>query len=100
MRIPVPVKAFGVLAALVPVAGMSFVKRYRVEGRSMLQAYADGERLLVENISYRLREPRLGEAVVVLQPGSGGRLDLKRIVAGPGATVMVQGEEHVLGPDE
>jgi hypothetical protein len=42
----------------------------------------------------------VGEAVIVRQSGSNGRLDLKRIAASPGATVMIRGEERVLGPDE
>jgi signal peptidase I len=76
------------------------IRRYRVEGESMLASYRPGERLLVESVSYRLREPRIGEAVVVRQPGGNGRLDLKRIAAGPGASVMVRGEEWLLGSDE
>ncbi len=90
------VVSLGLVALAVP----SFVKRFRVEGRSMLQAYKDGDRLLVETLSYRLREPRIGEVAVVSQPGAGDRLDLKRIAAGPGATVSVRGADQVLGPDE
>jgi signal peptidase I len=78
---------------------LSLVRRYAVEGRSMLRAYAPGDRLLVEAVSYRLRRPRIGEVVVVRQPAD-GRLDLKRIVAGTGATVMINAEERVLGHDE
>ena len=75
-------------------------KRYVVDGRSMLRAYEPGQRLLVEMLIYRLRPPRLGDVVVVRQPGSDGRLDLKRIAAGPGARVRVGAEERVLGEDE
>jgi signal peptidase I len=76
------------------------LRRYAVEGRSMLRAYAPGDRLLVEGLSYRLRKPRIGEAVVVRQPGGSARLDLKRIAAGPGAEVMVNGQPDFLGNDE
>ncbi len=76
------------------------VRRYVVEGRSMLRAFAPGSRLVVESVSYRFRKPRLGEVVVVRQPGSDGRLDLKRIVAGPDAEVTVRGEADFLGRDE
>ena len=75
-------------------------RRFVVEGESMLQAYSPGDRLFVEAITYRLRPPRVGEVVVVRQPGSDGRLDLKRLLAGPGATVAVRGEPRVLGEDE
>ena len=88
--------AFSVLA----LATARLVTRHQVEGSSMLRAYAPGDRLVVERLSYRLRAPRLGEAVVVRQPGGGGRLDLKRIAAGPGARVRFLGQERVLEPDE
>jgi len=66
----------------------------------MLRAFEPGDRLLVEGVSYRLRTPRVGEAVVVRQSGADGRLDLKRIAAGPGAEVTVGGEPDFLGHDE
>lgn len=77
-----------------------FVRRYRVEGRSMLSAYAPDDRLVVETLTYGRRAPRVGEVVVVRQPGGRGRLDLKRVFAGPGARVTVRGESYVLGKDE
>jgi signal peptidase I len=82
------------------VVGSRLVRRYAVEGRSMLQAYAPGQRLAVESLTYRLRPPRVAEAVVVRRLGTNGRLDLKRIVAGPGAEVTVRGATDFLGKDE
>jgi type IV secretory pathway protease TraF len=66
----------------------------------MLQAYRPGDRLMVEAVTYRLRLPRPGEAVIVRQSGAAGRLDLKRLVAGPGANVMVRGEPRTLASGE
>ena len=85
------------LLALTTAVCAPLLKRYVVEGRSMLRAYAPGDRLLVERLTYRLREPRVGDAVVVRQPGTEGRLDLKRIAAAPGSTVTVRGALVVLG---
>jgi signal peptidase I len=96
-RLLLPLALFVTLASM---ASGPFLKRYVVRGRSMLRAYAPGDRLLVERLSYRLREPRVGDAVVVRQPGSDGRLDLKRIAAAPGSTVTVRGEPVVLGYHE
>jgi signal peptidase I len=91
---------FGSLVLIGGVLGGRLVRRHVVEGRSMLQAYAPGQRLVVESLTYRLRPPRVAEAVVVRQPGTNGRLDLKRIVAGPGAEVTVRGAIDFLGKDE
>jgi signal peptidase I len=85
---------------MVGVFGSRLVRRHVVEGRSMLRAYTPGQRLVVESLTYRLRPPRVAEAVVVRQPGTNGRLDLKRIVAGPGAEVTVRGATDFLGKDE
>src|SRR5262245_62176646 len=93
---------FAALVTKLALIGLAIrpVRRYRVEGRSMLAAYAPDDRLLVETLTYRRRAPRVGEVVVVRQPAGGGRHDLKRIFAAPGAKVVVQGEEYVLGSDE
>jgi signal peptidase I len=97
---------FGVLAAgLVPAGlmlwkGNPFVWRYVVQGRSMLRAFKPGDRVLVEGVTYRTRAPRVGEVVVVAHPHTMGRLDLKRIAAGPGSEVTVGGAPDFLGEDE
>jgi inner membrane protease subunit 1 len=91
------------LALIAAAAGLlsgRLVRRYVVQGRSMLQAFKPGDRLVVENVSYRLRQPRIGEVVVVAQQAAMGRLDLKRIAAGPGAEVTVGGAPDFLGEHE
>jgi signal peptidase I len=92
--------ASSVLAIMIALVSTRVIRRYVVEGRSMLRAFAPGERLLVESLTYRVRTPRLGEVVVIRQQGSDGRLDIKRVAAGPASTVMVGAEERVLAPDE
>ena len=89
-----------VLGLTIALVSTRLVRRYVIEGRSMLRAFAPDDRLLVESLTYRLRSPRIGEVVVLKQHGSNGRLDIKRIVAGPGSTVMVGAEECVLASDE
>jgi signal peptidase I len=90
----------GIFASFLAIASARLVRRYEVEGRSMLRAFAPGDHLVVEGLSYKLRAPRVGEAVIVRQPGAEGRLDLKRIFAAPGAAVHLDGREWRLGPDE
>jgi signal peptidase I len=91
---------FGTGLLVAGVLSGRVVRRYVVEGRSMLRAYAPGDRLIIEGVSYRFRSPRIGEVVVVRQPGTDGRQDLKRIAAGPGAEVTVRGEPDFLGKKE
>jgi signal peptidase I len=96
-KLAAAVLGLGVIAA--GLIGGRLVRRYAVEGRSMLRAYAPCDRLVVEGLTYRFRAPRIGEVVVVRQPGA-DRLDLKRIAAGPGAEVTVRGQPDFLGQDE
>ena len=86
---------------LVAAAGLAFLsrpRRYVVDGRSMLPAYRPGDRVCVLLLAYRVRSPRAGEAVVVRRLE--GRLDLKRLTAGPGDEVDVRGDRVTLGADE
>ena len=103
-------RAVGLIFALAAMLGAvlsgRIARRFVVEGRSMLQAFHPGDKLVAEGVSYRLRQPRVGEAVVVHWPTGLKRppgtptLDLKRIAAGPGAEVTVVGEPDFLGANE
>jgi signal peptidase I len=93
-----------VALTLVPVilrlARMGLIRRYVVEGRDMLRAFSPGDRLIIDGFTYRLRSPRLGEVVVIRPPYGRSRLDLRRVVAAPGATVTLRGAPYVLSEDE
>lgn len=60
----------------------------RGEGPSMLPTIRDGQLMIVDTISYRIRRPRRGELAAV-------RWDeravlIKRIIAGPGDTIAIR----------
>ncbi len=57
-----------------------------VRGTSMEPTLRDGDTVVVDTLSYRLRSPRCGEVILVEHPRHAFRL-VKRIVAAPG-------EEH------
>jgi signal peptidase I len=90
------------LGSLALLAAMFFFssRRYVVEGGSMLPALKPGDGVVVNRLSYRLRKPKVGDIAVVRPPDGSDRLDVKRIVAGPGDQVEVRGQAAVLGPDE
>lgn len=64
---------------------------HRIKGSSMEPNFHDGEYLLSDKISYRLREPERGEVIVFEAPGSRGDEFIKRIIGLPGDTVSVNG---------
>lgn len=82
---------------------------FLVQGVSMEPTLHDGERLLVDKVTYRLREPRRGEIVVFGYPKEPRRKFIKRIVGLPGdiveirdRTLFINGqpvaEEYIRGP--
>ena len=65
------------------------VQQFAVQGESMLSTLQDGDRVLVNRLSYRLHDPRRGDVVVLqrFDAVSEERDLIKRIVALPGETV-------------
>lgn len=57
--------------------------------------FIDGEYLVVDELSYRLREPRRGEVIVFQYPGDPSQFFIKRLVGLPGETVEI-GQGQVL----
>ena len=82
---------------------------YLVQGASMLPTLREGERVLVDKLTYKLREPARGEVVVFRYPADMRRKFIKRVIGVPGDVVEVRDwlvyvngeplhEEYILGP--
>lgn len=65
------------------------VQPFFVRGASMEPTFLDGEYLVIDELSYRLREPQRGEVVVFRYPQSPSQFFIKRIVGLPGETVTI-----------
>jgi|CXWL01.1.fsa_nt_gi signal peptidase I len=64
------------------------LQQFAVSGNSMYTTLHNGDRVLVNKLSYRLHDPRRGDVVVLKTIESLGERDLiKRVVALPGETV-------------
>ncbi len=66
------------------------VQVYLVEGESMEPTLHTAERLLVNKLLYRFRDPAPGEIVVLQDPGTPSRELIKRVIATAGETVQVK----------
>ncbi len=60
-----------------------------VQGRSMMPTLRDGDRCILNRLSYHYREPQRDELVVIRDPGHQDYA-VKRIVGMPGETVEVK----------
>jgi signal peptidase I len=66
------------------------VQPFFVRGASMEPNFSNGEYLVVDELSYRFREPQRGEVVVFRFPGQPSQFFIKRIVGLPGDTVRIE----------
>lgn len=63
---------------------------HQVKGSSMFPTFHDGEYILTDKFTYRLREPKRGEVIIFRAPGHEEYDYIKRIIGLPGDTVMVE----------
>ena len=68
---------------LLRTIGVPPLSRYVVDGTSMEPAFRSGDRVLVNRLAYRRRDPRAGEVVVLRDPERLGHVLLKRIATDP-----------------
>ena len=68
------------------------VQQFAVDGESMMSTLHNGDRVLVNRLSYRLHDPRRGDVVVLKRfDGASAERDLiKRVIGLPGETVEVR----------
>jgi signal peptidase I len=62
-----------------------------VSGESMLPSFEDGEYLVIDELSYYLREPERGEVVIFRYPLDTSKYFIKRIIGLPGEKVEIIG---------
>lgn len=80
------------LAIVLPVRYF-LIQPFSVKGASMEPTYYDGEYLVVDEISYRFREPDRGEVVVLRNPKLSSEFFIKRIIGLPNETIDIENGE-------
>jgi len=68
------------------------VQPFLVSGSSMEPNFSDGNYLLVDELTYRFREPERGEVVVFRHGGSRLSYYIKRVIGLPGERVLIDNE--------
>ena len=61
-----------------------------VNGSSMDDTFADGEYLIVDELSYRFKEPERGDVLVFRYPQDPDKFFIKRLIGLPGETVTIK----------
>ncbi len=85
------------LVKIVVLAGVTIIlvryflfKPFYVKGESMLPTFYENEYLIIDELSYRFRDPKRGEVVVFKSPTSPEDFYLKRVIGLPGERVRVE----------
>mgnify|MGYP000011200957 FL=1 len=66
------------------------VEPYLVDGPSMMPTLQNQQRLVVNRLIYRLREPEKGEILIFQYPKDPSRDFIKRVIAVPGDTIEIK----------
>ncbi|MBS3903321.1 MAG: signal peptidase I [Anaplasmataceae bacterium] len=66
------------------------VQPFLVSGNSMVPNFAHGDYLLVDELTYRFRDPLRGEVAVFHYPQNETQFFIKRVVALPGERVVIK----------
>ncbi len=79
---------FAFIAALIVIPIRTFIAQpFIVSGNSMVPTFHDQEYLIVDELSYHLRDPHRGEVVVFKYPNDTTKYFIKRVVGIPGETL-------------
>ena len=86
-------------AIIIPIRYF-LVQPFYVKGASMEPNFYDKEYLIIDELTFRMREPERGEIVVFRYPRDPGQYFIKRLVGMPGETVEVTGGAVVIYNDD
>ena len=80
------------LAIIVPVRYF-LIQPFFVNGASMEPQFHDGEYLIVDELSYRITDPKRGEVIIFKYPKDPSQYYIKRIIGLPGEKIKINQEK-------
>lgn len=83
------IKVFLIALAIVVPVRYYLIQPFYVKGESMVPTFHDSEYLIIDEITYRFREPVRGEVIVFRYPQNPDQYYIKRIIGLPGETIKI-----------
>ncbi|MFT7644454.1 MAG: signal peptidase I [Candidatus Paceibacteria bacterium] len=81
---------FSIIAILIVIPIRMFIAQpFIVSGASMNDTFANGQYLIVDQVSYYFEKPNRGDVVVFRYPKDPSKFFIKRVVALPGETISI-----------
>lgn len=90
-------KAFIFAMVIIVPIRYFLVQPFFVRGSSMEPNFHDGEYLVIDQLSYRFREPKRGEVVVFKYPQDHSQFFIKRVIGLPGEDVRISDGKVIIG---
>lgn len=90
------IETAGIAIVTVVLLRSFVVQPFLVSGSSMEPNFNNGNYLLVDELTYRFREPSRGEVVVFKYPENPSSFFIKRIIGLPGEKVVIDGGKVVV----
>jgi signal peptidase I len=87
------------LAIIVPIRYF-IVQPFFVKGASMEEGFHNGDYVMIDELSYRFREPRRGDVIVFRYPQDPSQYFIKRIIGLPGEKIQIRNNEVLIFNDE
>lgn len=80
------------LAIIIPVRYYLF-QPFFVKGASMESTFNDGDYVLIDEITFRFREPQRGEVIVFRSPQDHSQFYIKRVIGLPGEQIQIKNSQ-------
>ena len=103
-------KVFGFVWEIVKVAAISLaiilpvryflIQPFYVKGASMEPNFYDHEYLIIDEITYRLAEPKRGDIIVFRYPKNPSQFFIKRVIGLPGERVKIEDNGVYISQDD
>ncbi len=92
---------FGLIALFVVVPFRMFIAQpFVVNGASMDPTFVNGQYLIVDQLSYRFKDPGRGEVIIFKYPLNPSKYFIKRVIGLPGERLEVQNGTTVIYNNE
>ncbi|PIR42972.1 signal peptidase I [candidate division WWE3 bacterium CG10_big_fil_rev_8_21_14_0_10_32_10] len=90
------IQVIGISAILIVILHVLIIQPQEVKGMSMYPYLNDGDHLMTEKITYRLRDPQRGEIVVFEYPLNRSEDYIKRVIGLPGEKIQVKNNKVII----
>ncbi len=84
------IQSFVIIGAIFASIYLFIAQPHKVSGSSMVPTFQNGDYILTDKISYKFKEPKKGDIIVLKNPRNESQDFIKRIIATPGDQIKIE----------